>query len=161
MSRLWKSSPQTYRRPRNPPGSCGTGSAACDVSNAEAMEKAALTLTEELGGPIHTVVANAGKCVSGRLAEDPVESLVGHFQVNTLGVLNTFRPHIASMRDSGRRSLIAITSNCAHKPRCDLGAYCASKAATKMKVECLALELSPGRSSAQHRPPTSIRRPHS
>lgn len=116
--------------------------AACDVSDAEAMEKAARTLAEELDGPIDTVVANAGKCVSGRLAEDPVETLVSHFQVNTLGVLNTFRPHIATMRDIGRGSLIAITSNCAHKPRRDLGAYCASKAATKMMVECLALELS-------------------
>jgi 2,3-dihydro-2,3-dihydroxybenzoate dehydrogenase len=116
--------------------------AACDVSDAPAMESAARQLADELGGPIDTVVANAGRCVSGRLADDPIDNLVSHFQVNTLGVLNTFRPHIATMRELSRGALIAITSNCAHKPRRDLGAYCASKAATKMVVECLALELS-------------------
>lgn len=116
--------------------------AACDVSDTAAMEKVALELTDALGGPPTTIVANAGKCVSGQLASDPVDSLVSHFQINTLGVLNTFRPHIKQMRSAGGGSLIAITSNCAHKPRLDLGAYCASKAATKMMIECLALELS-------------------
>ena len=116
--------------------------AECDVSDSAAMENAALALTDALGGPPNTVVANAGRCVSGRLASDPVDNLVNHFQINTLGVLNTFRPHISHMRANGGGSLIAITSNCAHKPRLDLGAYCATKAATKMMVECLALELS-------------------
>lgn len=116
--------------------------AACDVSDAAAMEQAALALAKELGGPADTVVANAGRCVSGHLASDPVDNLVSHFQVNTVGVLNTFRPHIPHMRAQGRGSLIAITSNCAHKARLDLGAYCATKAATKMMLECLALELS-------------------
>jgi 2,3-dihydro-2,3-dihydroxybenzoate dehydrogenase len=115
--------------------------AECDVSDALAMEEVAATLAAALGGPATVVVANAGRCVSGHLASDPITNLVSHFEINTLGAINTFQPHIAHMRAQGHGSLIAITSNCAHKPRLDLGAYCVSKAATKMLVECLALEL--------------------
>lgn len=113
-----------------------------DVTDPEAMAGAAEQAAVQLGGPVEVVVANAGLCRSGRLASDPAERLLSHFQVNTMGVLNTFAPHIAPMRSAGRGSLIAISSNCAHKPRMDLGAYCVSKAATKMLVECLSLELS-------------------
>ncbi len=84
--------------------------AECDVSDSAAMEAAAAALTDALGGPPDTVVANAGRCVSGRLASDPVDNLVNHFQINTVGVLNTFRPHISPMRAEGGGSLIAITS---------------------------------------------------
>ncbi|WP_161958416.1 SDR family NAD(P)-dependent oxidoreductase [Ornithinimicrobium cavernae] len=114
-----------------------------DVTDSTAMGQAAQDVADQLGGPLDVVVANAGRCQSGRLATDPAERLTSHFQVNTLGVLNTFTPHIAGMRARGRGSLIAISSNCAHAPRLDLGAYCVSKAATKMLVECLALELAP------------------
>lgn len=113
-----------------------------DVTDADEMKRAAAEATDRLGGRIGVVVANAGRCKAGRLSTDPAQQLVDHFQVNTLGVLNTFAPHIAGMRTAGRGSLIAISSNCAHTPRMDLGAYCVSKAATKMLVECLALELS-------------------
>lgn len=113
-----------------------------DVTDPKSMVHAAEKAENRLGGQVEVVVANAGRCQSGRLATDSAERLLSHFQVNTLGVLNTFAPHIPSMRDAGRGRLIAITSNCAHSPRMDLGAYCVSKAATKMLIECLALELS-------------------
>ncbi|WP_256840582.1 SDR family oxidoreductase [Ornithinimicrobium faecis] len=114
-----------------------------DVTDSAAMHHAAQQVADELGGAMDVVVANAGRCQSGRLATDPAERLTSHLQVNTLGVLNTFSPHVAGMRANGRGALIAISSNCAHTPRMDLGAYCVSKAATKMLVECLALELAP------------------
>ncbi len=113
-----------------------------DVRDTAEMAAASEQASDLLGGPVDVVVANAGRCRSGRLADDPPSHLAEHFEVNTLGVLNTFAPHIEPMRVRGSGALIAITSNCAHSARMDLGAYCVSKAATTMLIQCLALELS-------------------
>ena len=67
---------------------------------------------------------------------------MAQFAVNTRAAFLSVRAAAGHMRArGGPGSIVVVTSNCARTPRMDLGAYCASKAATDMMARCLALEL--------------------
>lgn len=87
-------------------------------------------------------VNNAGLLRAGSLLDARVEDWEDQFAVNTRAAYLSVRAAGRAMieRDRGG-AIVVVTSNCADTPRMDLGAYCASKAATDMMAKCLALEL--------------------
>ncbi len=112
-----------------------------DVTDADHVDRAVRDAVQALG-PIDVFVNNAGILRAGELTSAPQEDWDAQFAINTRAAylcVKTAAQYMTSQRAGG--SIIAVTSNCAHTPRMDLGAYCASKAATDMMAKCFALEL--------------------
>lgn len=112
-----------------------------DLTDAAAVDAVTAELRDTLGVP-DVFVNNAGILRSGRLLDSPVADWDAQFAVNTRAAFLATRAAAIAMRDGGKGgAIVVVTSNCARTPRMDLGAYCASKAATDMMARCLALEL--------------------
>jgi short-subunit dehydrogenase len=112
-----------------------------DVRDASAMRAAARTFVSQVGVP-DIVIGSAGISV-GTLTEQaedlPVFQAV--MEANLMGLVNTFQPFIQGM--SARRSgvLCGIGSVAGVRGLAGGGAYSASKAAVRVYLEALRLEL--------------------
>ncbi|GAA3225367.1 2,3-dihydro-2,3-dihydroxybenzoate dehydrogenase [Pseudonocardia petroleophila] len=114
---------------------------AADLTDAEQAERAVQDVVDAVGAP-DVFVNNAGILRAGDLTTSPVEDWDAQFAVNTRAAYLSVRAASRHMRErAAGGSIVVVTSNCADTPRMDLGAYCASKAATDMMARCLALEL--------------------
>lgn len=114
---------------------------SADLTDADAVDRAFAEVVERLGAP-EVFVNNAGILRAGDLVTSAVEDWDAQFAVNTRAAFLSVRAAAGHMRArGGPGSIVVVTSNCARTPRMDLGAYCASKAATDMMARCLALEL--------------------
>jgi short-subunit dehydrogenase len=114
---------------------------AGDVRDAQALDRAATDFIARFGVP-DVVIASAG-ISHGTLtekAEDlPVFRAV--FDTNVLGMVHTFHPFVAAMRDAKRGALVGIASAAGFRGLPGSGAYSASKAAAITYLESLRLEL--------------------
>jgi 2,3-dihydro-2,3-dihydroxybenzoate dehydrogenase len=120
-------------------------SVQADVTDAGQVERAVSEAGDALGG-IDLFVNNAGILRAGNLLDSSIEDWDAQFAVNTRGAFLCVQAAARRMvADGTAGSILMVTSNCAGAPRMDLGAYCASKAATDMLAKCLAIELA-GRS---------------
>jgi 2,3-dihydro-2,3-dihydroxybenzoate dehydrogenase len=114
---------------------------AADLTDPDEAARALQDVVDALGAP-DVFVNNAGILRAGDLTTSSVEDWDVQFAVNTRAAYLSVRAAAGHMRRRGAGgSIIVVTSNCARTPRMDLGAYCASKAATDMMARCLALEL--------------------
>ena len=112
-----------------------------DLTDAEQVDAAFTRLVDELGAP-DVFVNNAGVLRAGDLLTTDVQDWDAQFAVNTRAAYLGVRAASRAMVERGAGgAVVVVTSNCATTPRMDLGAYCASKAATDMMAKCLALEL--------------------
>lgn len=121
------------------PGLCATKSA--DVRDSSAMRQTARALIAHHGLP-DIVIANAGISIGTltELAEDePVFRDI--FDVNVIGMVNTFQPYIAAMRERGHGVLVGIASIAGYRGLPGATAYSASKAAAIAYLEGLRVEL--------------------
>lgn len=121
------------------PRRCSAHSA--DVRDSAAMRQAADALIARHGLP-DIVIANAG-ISSGTLTElaedEPVFRDI--FAINLIGVVNTFQPYIAAMRERGHGVLVGIASVAGYRGLPGATAYSASKAAVIAYLEGLRVEL--------------------
>ncbi len=115
-----------------------------DVTNPESVNSAA----QQLEGPLHALINNAGVLVSRSIASLQAEELEHQLNVNVVGVLRVtqaFLPHLT--RSAGRSGspsrIITISSPAALSAYPGGGAYCASKSAVEMLMETLRMEISP------------------
>jgi 2,3-dihydro-2,3-dihydroxybenzoate dehydrogenase len=116
-------------------------SVAADLTDPVSVERAIDDASRQLGG-LDIFVNNAGVCSTGDLLSSDIDLWDKQFAVNTRAAYLCSAAAARKMiayENSG--SIVIITSNCASKPRMDLAAYCASKAATQMMAQCLALEV--------------------
>jgi 2,3-dihydro-2,3-dihydroxybenzoate dehydrogenase len=114
---------------------------AADLTDPTSVDLAIEEATALLGG-LDIFVNNAGVCSTGELLTGDVDTWDRQFAVNTRAAYLCSTAAARTMvRSATGGSIVVITSNCASKPRMDLGAYCASKAATAMMAQCLALEV--------------------
>lgn len=116
-------------------------SQTADVRDSSAMRAAAATLIARHGLP-GIVIANAGISIGTRteLAED--EAVFRDiFEVNVIGMVNTFQPYIAAMRERGHGVLVGIASVAGYRGLPGATAYSASKAAAIAYLEGLRVEL--------------------
>jgi len=115
--------------------------ASLDVRDSQALLGAAREFIAHHGAP-DIVIANAG--VSGgtltEYAED--EEVFRHIMdTNVLGMVKTFRPFVAPMREARRGTLVGIASVAGFRGLPGSGAYSASKAAAISYLESLRVEL--------------------
>lgn len=121
------------------PGRCSTHNA--DVRDSAAMRQAAGTLIASHGLP-DIVIANAGISIGTltELAEDE-QVFRDIFDINLIGMVNTFQPYIAAMRERGHGVLVGIASVAGYRGLPGATAYSASKAAAIAYLEGLRVEL--------------------
>ena len=119
---------------------------AIDVRDEEALRAAALDFMQRFGVP-DVVIANAGVS-RGTLTEHREDGAVfkAIFDINVLGMLHTFQPFIAPMREAahtapGRYRLVGIASVAGIRGLPGAGAYSASKAAAISYLESLRVEM--------------------
>lgn len=113
---------------------------AGDVRDAAELGRAAADFVARFGAP-DIVIANAG--VSLGAVTDHVEDLATFRTVldtNVLGMVHTFAPFVASMREAGRGTLVGIASVAGFRGLAGSGAYSASKSAAITYLESLRLE---------------------
>jgi len=121
------------------PGRCAAQIA--DVRDSTAMRGAAEALISRHGLP-DIVIANAGISV-GTLTELAEDGQVFRdiFDINVIGMVNTFQPYIAAMRERGHGVLVGIASVAGYRGLPGATAYSASKAAAIAYLEGLRVEL--------------------
>ena len=120
-------------------GACATH--AADVRDSAAMRAAAADFTSQHGVP-DIVIANAGVSI-GTLTEAPEDEQAFRdvFDINVIGMVNTFQPYIAPMRSRGGGVLVGIASVAGYRGLPGSGAYSASKAAAISYLESLRVDL--------------------
>lgn len=112
-----------------------------DVARSEQMQAVAMAYITRFGTP-DVVIANAGVSV-GTLTE-AVEDLTAFETVvrtNLFGLVTTFQPFVAAMRERGSGRLVGIASVAGVRGLPGAGAYSASKAAAVAYLESLRVEL--------------------
>ena len=114
---------------------------AADVRDAGAMLAAARDFVGRHGVP-DVVIANAGVS-RGTLVEhaEDLEAFREVFDTNVAGIVHTFHPFVAPMRDARRGTLVGIASLAGFRGLPGSAAYSASKAAAIRLLESLRVEL--------------------
>lgn len=112
-----------------------------DVRDAAALVAAARHFIDRHGCP-DIVIANAGVSV-GTLTEhgEDVSAFQEVFDINVMGVVKTFQPFVAAMRERGSGTLVGIASVAGYRGLPGAAAYSASKAAAIAYLESLRVEL--------------------
>lgn len=111
------------------------------VTELAAMQRAAAEFTARFGLP-DLVIANAG-ISAGTATEDAADFAAFREVVDTnlSGMVATFQPFVAGMRERGQGTLAGIASVAGFRGLPGAGAYCASKAAAISYLESLRVEL--------------------
>ena len=114
---------------------------ALDVRDAAALQSVANDFMQQHGTP-NIVIANAGVS-RGTLTEiaDDNKAIQAIFDINVMGMLNTFAPFIAAMKEKGGGQLVGIASVAGIRGIPGSGAYSASKAAVISYCESLRAEM--------------------
>lgn len=112
-----------------------------DVSDAAALQAAGADFLSRAGTP-DIVIANAGVSV-GTLTEEAgdLPAFRRVFDINVLGMVQTFQPFVADMKRAGRGRLVGVASVAGIRGLPGAGAYSASKAAAIAYLESLRVEL--------------------
>jgi short-subunit dehydrogenase len=112
-----------------------------DVRDAKALQQAAADFIGKYGVP-DIVIANAGVS-RGTLTEheEDISAFRAIFDINVLGMVHTFQPFIAAMKQQGKGSLVGIASVAGLRGLPGAAAYSASKAAAISYLESLRVEL--------------------
>ena len=114
---------------------------ALDVRDAPAVQNAAKDFIARAGCP-DIVIANAG--VSAGTLSEYAEDLAAFQQIidiNVLGMVRTFQPFIAAMRDAKQGALVGIASVAGFRSLPGASAYSASKSAAITYLESMRVEL--------------------
>ncbi len=126
--------------PAPPPGADAV-TAACDVTDPEAVDRLADEVVARFGR-IDLWVNNAGVLEPiGPLADADPAALEHHLATNVLGVAHgsaSFARHVRSRPGTG--SLVNVSSGAATRAYRGWAVYCASKAAVEMLTEVVGLE---------------------
>jgi short-subunit dehydrogenase len=112
-----------------------------DVRDAAALAAAGRDFAARHGCP-DIVIANAGVSV-GTLTDfaEDTRAFQDVIDTNVVGMVNTFQPFLASMREAGRGTLVGIASVAGYRGLPGEAAYSASKAAAISYLEALRVEL--------------------
>ena len=116
-----------------------------DVRNATALEAAAQDFMQQHGTP-DIVIANAGVS-RGTLTEDKddIKAIQAIFDINVMGMMHTFQPFIAAMKQAAAKGevaqLVGVASVAGIRGIPGSGAYSASKAAVISYCESLRTEM--------------------
>ncbi|MEI6737937.1 MAG: SDR family oxidoreductase [Pseudomonadota bacterium] len=131
----------------------------CDVRDIAALKSAASHFIDKHGVP-DVVIANAGVS-RGTMTEveDDLKAFQEIFDINVMGMVNTFHPFVDAMKTKRQGTLVGIASVAGFRGIPGGGAYSASKAAAISYCESLRVELQPAGISVVTICPGYIRTP--
>ena len=116
---------------------------ACDVRDAQAMRTAGADFMQRHGTP-DLVIGNAGVSYGNiTTAAEDVEVFREILEINVLGLVNTFHPFAAAMREARRGTIAGIASVAGFRGLPGATGYSASKAAAISYLEGLRVEMRP------------------
>lgn len=136
---------------------------ALDVREAAALQSAANDFMQQHGTP-NIVIANAGVS-RGTLTEfkEDTKAIQAIFDINVMGMVNTFQPFIAAMKQAAKQGqsaqLVGLASVAGIRGLPGAGAYSASKAAVISYLESLRVEMARDNISVTTIAPGYIRTP--
>lgn len=113
-----------------------------DVTDREALSRAAADFVAASGGPPDVVIANAGisaGTITGEARDAEVFRRI--VDVNVTGLFDTFSPFVSAMRARRQGTLVGIASVAGIRGLPGAGAYSASKAAAFAYLESLRVEM--------------------
>ena len=112
-----------------------------DVRDSKAMQTAAQDFIARFGAP-DIIIANAGVS-RGTLTEETedIAAFQAVFDINIMGMVHTFNPFIAAMREAKQGQLVGVASVAGIRGLPGAGAYSASKAAVISYLESLRVEM--------------------
>ncbi len=112
-----------------------------DVRDAAALQRAAADFMTRFGCP-DVVIANAGvsQGTLTQYAED-LPAFQATLDINVMGMVNTFQPFLAAMREKRSGVLVGIASVAGYRGLPGAAAYSASKSAAISYLESLRVEL--------------------
>jgi len=114
---------------------------SADVAQNDSIVAAGTACIEAQGLP-DVVIANAGISVGiDTVAREDIDVMARTFATNNVGLMATFHPFVAAMRQRGSGRLVGIASVAAIRGLPGHGAYCASKAGVVAYCESLRGEL--------------------
>lgn len=114
---------------------------SADVAQTDSILAAGAACIERQGLP-DVVIANAGISVGIDTTErEDIDVMARTFATNNVGLMATFHPFVAAMRQRGSGRLVGIASVAAIRGLPGHGAYCASKAGVVAYCESLRGEL--------------------
>lgn len=120
----------------------GTHAFPLDVTDREAVARAAADIRSKLGAPT-VVIHNA---VGGAFAEildvDPAV-LEQNFQINTMALLQIIQEFAPAMVDAGRGAVLATGNTSAYRGRARFAGFAPTKAAQRILLESAARSLGP------------------
>ncbi|MEI7874829.1 MAG: SDR family oxidoreductase [Alphaproteobacteria bacterium] len=113
---------------------------ACDVADYAAVERAAQTTRERLGG-LDILVNNAGviEPIADLATSDPA-AWANNIQINLVGAYHVVRAVLGGMLAGGGGTIVNVSSGAANRPLEGWSAYCAGKAGLAMVTRAIALE---------------------
>jgi len=120
---------------------CDCAVYALDVRDIDGLQRAAADFMARYGCP-DVVIANAGVS-QGTLTEyaEDLRTFQGVLDINVMGMVNTFQPFVAAMRERGGGALAGIASVAGYRGLPGAAAYSASKSAAISYLESLRVEL--------------------
>ena len=117
----------------------------CDVVVADMTSDesvAAMAETVLAGGPVNSLVANAGAAYGQDQVEDAdVDDWAGMFDLNVLGVVRCVKALLPALEESGRGDIVVMSSTAGHIAYEGGGGYVASKHGAHSVAATLRLEL--------------------
>ena len=130
-----------------------------DVRDCTKLGHSAESFMQQYGTP-DIVIASAG--VSRGTLTEHVEDIAAFqaiMDINVMGLVHTFQPFIAAMRQVGKGQLVGIASVAGVRGLPGAGAYSASKAAAISYLESLRVEMAPDNIAVTTIAPGYIRTP--
>jgi NAD(P)-dependent dehydrogenase (short-subunit alcohol dehydrogenase family) len=122
-------------------GSGGTAIAIpCDITDEDSVAALAASSVDEVGGPIDTLVNNAGVYLSRRFADHSIDDWRWMMDVNVLALVRVTQAFLPMLLDQPRSRVINVSSIAGKKASFGQAAYNASKHAQIGITRCLALE---------------------
>jgi short-subunit dehydrogenase len=116
--------------------------ADCDVTDRQAVYQAVGKLRGDLG-PIDLLVANAGVGDPTPAERFDVARVEHMYRVNVLGALYAIAAVLPEMLERGRGHIVGISSLASYRGFPRSSTYCATKAALRIQLEGLRVELAP------------------
>lgn len=120
--------------------SCQTAIYPLDVRDVAALKNAMADFTQKFGLP-DIIIANAGVSHGTLTEEEDLEVCQTIFDINVMGMINTFHPFIKPMKQRKSGVLVGIASVAGTRGLPGAGAYSASKSAVIKYLESLRVEL--------------------
>ncbi len=114
-----------------------------DVTDPESVRRGVAAAEGHAGGALTCVVSNAGYAVLGAVEDAELDVVRAMFETNFFGAAAVVQAALPAMRETGRGSVVFVSSIGARVSNPLLGMYHASKYALSAMAEALAVECRP------------------